>query len=211
MRQRSAWPLWVGLAASVLLHAVVLSGAGWTLPRLQAAAESPAIEARLMPPPPVALPHPPRARPPAAPPRPRPLPPPPAEPAMPDEVAVAAANPEPAPPAAPPEADAASPSAADTVEAPPPLNALPRRIDLEYRISFGPASGRQNLVWINEGEGYTPPAWPPPPGSPASSIRGRFVQTSRGRITPRGLRRRNSGTSAATSTAAPVSTTASSR
>lgn len=191
MRRRSAWALWVGLAVSLLLHAFVLGGRGWRLPQLQVAPESSVVEARLMQapvaPPPQAKPPTPRSRP-----QPVRLPKPRAEPATPEAVAATPPAPEPSPLAAQPEdpsppPEAANPSVADTEPPLPPLNPLPRRIDIEYRVSFGPASGRQNLVWIDEGERYTVTSVTAATGLTGLIYSGRFVQTSRGRITPRGL------------------------
>ena len=190
MRQRYARPLWVGVAASVLLHAFLLGGVSWTLPQWQDAAESPPIEARLLPPPPAPALSTPQAKPPA-PPRPRPVvpPAPPPEPAPSEVVAEAPPTPEamePEPLAAP---EGETPAPVPVAEEPPlpPLNPLPRRIDMEYRVSIGPASGRQNVVWINEGERYTVTSVTAATGFASLIYSGRFVQTSRGQITPRGL------------------------
>lgn len=189
MRPRHARPLWVGVAASVLLHAILLGGVNWTLPQWQDALEPPPIEARLLPPPAPTRATP-QARPPA-PPRPRPAvpPAPPPEPAPPEAVAQAPSTPEtvePEPVAAP---EQETPAPDPVAEEPPlpPLNPLPRRIDMEYRISIGPASGRQNVVWINEGESYTVTSVTAATGFASLIYSGRFVQTSRGQITPRGL------------------------
>lgn len=189
MRPRHARPLWVGVAASVLLHALLLGGVNWTLPQWQDAPHASAIEARLLPPPAPTRAMP-QARPPA-PPRPRPVvpPAPPPEPAPPEAVAEAPPIPEavePGPVAAPEEE---TPAPDPVAEEPPlpPLNPLPRRIDMEYRISIGPASGRQNVVWINEGERYTVTSVTAATGFASLIYSGRFVQTSRGQVTPRGL------------------------
>jgi hypothetical protein len=69
----------------------------------------------------------------------------------------------------------------------PPLNALPPRLDLRYQVSYGLASGEQTLLWVNEGERYTLTSVAGATGLAGMFYRGRFVQTSRGRITPRGL------------------------
>lgn len=71
--------------------------------------------------------------------------------------------------------------------APPALNELPSRLDLRYRLRYGIASGEQTLVWINEGERYTLSSVAAATGLAGVFYRGRFAQTSRGRITPTGL------------------------
>jgi hypothetical protein len=81
----------------------------------------------------------------------------------------------------------ANPEAADTEETLPPLNRLPTRLDLRFRVNYGPAQGEQTLVWINEGERYTLTSVAAATGLTGVFYSGRFVQTSRGRITPRGL------------------------
>ncbi len=69
----------------------------------------------------------------------------------------------------------------------PPLNPLPPRLDLRFQVRYGLASGEQTLVWVNEGEHYTLTSVVGATGLTGIFYRGRFVQTSRGRITPRGL------------------------
>jgi hypothetical protein len=69
----------------------------------------------------------------------------------------------------------------------PPLNPLPPRLDLRFQVRYGPARGEQTLVWINEGESYTLTSVAGATGLAGMFYRGRFVQTSRGRLTPRGL------------------------
>jgi len=189
-RRARLW--WLALAGSLLLHVGLLGGLNWTLPQWQDAFEPAPIEARLMPPP-VAAPRPPPAQPPA---RPSPAPPPlpPAEvvaeaavPAAPAEVA--AVTP---PDGMPAEMSAAepvpaSPPSMEAEEVLPPLNPLPRRIDLRFQVRYGPARGEQTLVWINEGDRYTLTSVAAATGLTGVFYSGRFVQTSRGRITPRGL------------------------
>ena len=83
---------------------------------------------------------------------------------------------------------APAPVAPEPAEAPPPpLNPLPQRLDLRYRLRYGLASGEQTLVWVNEGEHYTLTSVATATGLTGIFYRGQFVQTSRGRITPRGL------------------------
>lgn len=190
---RSARAWWLALAGSLLLHAM-LGGLGWTLPQRQAPTEPPPIEARLMSPPPVAAPRPPLAKPP--PPRRKPAPPPEpmaevvAETAM-SEVAdvVARVTPSDETPVDIPrvEPEPASLPAAETEAAGPSLNALPTRLDLRFQVRYGIARGEQTLVWINEGDRYTLISVANATGLAGVFYSGRFVQTSRGRITPRGL------------------------
>jgi hypothetical protein len=54
-------------------------------------------------------------------------------------------------------------------------------------VNYGLAQGEQTLVWINEGERYTLTSVAAATGLTGVFYSGRFVQTSRGRITPRGL------------------------
>jgi len=81
----------------------------------------------------------------------------------------------------------ASPPSMEAEEVLPPLNPLPRRIDLRFQVRYGPARGEQTLVWINEGDRYTLTSVAAATGLTGVFYSGRFVQTSRGRITPRGL------------------------
>jgi len=188
-----AW--WLALAGSLLLHAALLGGPGWTLLPWPAPSESPPIEARLVQPPPVAVPPPPvtSPRPPS---RPSPaLPPePPAE--IPAEAAAPEAAVEPVgvgPSAALPdegpvvEPEPASPPAADVEAAGPSLNALPPRLDLRFQVRYGLARGEQTLLWINDGEGYTVTSVAAATGIAGIFYSGRFVQTSSGRIAAGGL------------------------
>lgn len=200
---RRVRPWWLALAASLLLHGALIGALGWRLPQWQPPAEPPPFEARLLakPPPAVAavvpLPAPPiatRARPARA-------APPPELPAEEEngaetEAAAAAAvaatdlndapavrlDEAPAIAAAPVEA---VPAAA--IEAPPALNPLPPRLDLHFRVHYGVASGEQALLWVSQGERYTLTSVAAASGLAGVFYRGRFVQTSRGRITPHGL------------------------
>ena len=92
-------------------------------------------------------------------------------------------------PTAPIEAEPASqPVAAPAEVRLPPLNALPPRVDLRFQVHYGLASGEQTLVWINEGrQRYTVISVAEATGLAGLFYRGKFVQTSRGRITPQGL------------------------
>ncbi len=201
-------PWWLALAASLLLHGTLIGALGWRLPQWQPPAEPPPFEARLLAkPPPVVtaaalLPAPPAAS--RAPPA-RAAPPPElpaeaeteAETEVETEAAAAAAvaatdlndapagrlDEAPVIAAAPVEA---LPAAA--AEAPPPaLNPLPPRLDLHFRVHYGVASGEQTLLWVNQGEHYTLTSVAAASGLAGVFYRGRFVQTSRGRITPHGL------------------------
>lgn len=195
--------IWWGITASVLLHLGLLSGA-WILPPvLIFPDESPPITARIVNvPPPVQLaakpaPKPPHSVKPASPPRPidPPPPPPPPEPqqALPESgdlpAPLALTEPtDPAPTLAPVDAD--PPIAieeASTAPAAPALNALPRRLTLEFRARYGVASGQQTLLWVNEGERYTITSIISPQGMASLLYSGKFVQTSRGRIVASGL------------------------
>lgn len=176
-------PIWIGLAASVLLHVALIrtDTFNWPLAHDEAA---PPLELLLEPAPqPAALPRPQAAPKPAV----RPRPPEPAveqareqaevpapELAVPAEPALPAVEPEAVPPPAAPQTE-------------PELNPLPRRIDLEYRLSVGPAAGRQTLVWVNDGDRYTVTSVAEATGVARMFYSGRFVQTSRGRVTSRGL------------------------
>src|SRR5512143_900581 len=194
-------PWWLALALSLLLHLGLFGGLQWDLPRFTPPAEPPVIEVQLVPAPKPVVPPPARPAPPSPKPKlkpkpvaprsvARPAPPPPAPSAEP-----AAEAPAPAVPAAGSAATAAPASAEPAAATPPaaaepapsPLNALPPRLDLRFELSYGPASGEQTLVWVNEGEHYTLTSVAGATGLTGLFYRGRFVQTSRGRITPRGL------------------------
>ncbi|MFZ3175796.1 MAG: DUF3108 domain-containing protein [Thiobacillus sp.] len=191
---RSARPWWLALAGSLLLHGVLLGGLTWSLPQWQVQPESLPIEARLMPAPPVEAPRP-SLKPPVPPSRPKPVPLPEpvekvAEVVMPEaaaDVAMAVPPDEPAVEMPGPEPEPASPPAAEAEPAALPLNPLPPRLDLHFQVRYGPARGEQTLVWINEGDRYTITSVAGATGLAGVFYRGRFVQTSRGRIAPSGL------------------------
>lgn len=189
LRSARAW--WLALAGSLLLHAALLLGPVWIPSQRGIAFEAPPIEARLLPEGARTASRPP-APPPAPPARPQPAPPP-----VPPAEAVAPESPADAVVAIPPMAasdelpvsaatQAAQP-AAETEAAGPSLNALPPRLELRYQVHYGLARGEQTLLWINEGEGYTLTSVASATGLAGVFYRGRFAQTSRGRITPRGL------------------------
>jgi len=85
------------------------------------------------------------------------------------------------------EPEPASQPTAEAEPAPPPLNALPPRIDLRFQVRYGLARGEQTLLWVSEGEHYTLTSVAGATGLAGVFYSGRFVQTSRGRITSRGL------------------------
>jgi hypothetical protein len=182
---RSARPWWLALAVSLLLHAGLLGGLTAQLPQLQASLEPPAIEARLVQAPP---PSPPAVKPAPRPPSPRPAPPPepvvePVAEAVPEVLAEAAPTPEP-----PLETATPAPASAAVAEpVPPPLNPLPPRLHLRYQLRYGLAAGEQTLLWVSQGERYTLTSVAAATGLTGMFYRGRFVQTSSGRITPQGL------------------------
>ncbi len=69
----------------------------------------------------------------------------------------------------------------------PSLNTLPDRLELRYKLRYGVATGEQVLLWVNEGERYTLTSVAEATGLAGLFLRGKMVQISRGRITPRGL------------------------
>jgi hypothetical protein len=195
---RGLRPWWLALAVSLLLHAVLIGGLAPWLPSWQAPADEAPFDVQLaLPPVPSAAPKPSsaprvaRAQRPAAapPPAPEPVAEPPAEPAA--EAGAPAAPLEPAAEAVAPAAPAADaePRVQPPVEAAaaPPLNALPPRLQLRYEVRYGLAAGEQTVVWVNEGERYTLTSVAAATGLAGVFYRGRFAQTSRGRITPAGL------------------------
>jgi hypothetical protein len=203
MLSHRARGLWIGLVASSLLHTALLTPGLVVLPGAWEEMDAPPIEARLelpLPTPPlpetVTRPQPRVAAGPVA--RPRPAvtpvdsaPSPPPEAAAPESPVTPV---EPAPPAPPaePMAEGYPPAEPPAAALPPPepavkLNSLPRRIEVEYRINYGPASGKQTLLWINEGGRYTITTVAAATGLASVFYSGQFVQTSRGRITANGL------------------------
>ena len=181
--------LWLGIAGSVALHAALLASnvSLWPVTRPDAEADPVEVTFRAPPPAPAAS-----AQAPAPKPRPVRAPAPPATHEAPPPPESAAQDGSDAPLAIA-EADAPAehfpeiaPDVAPDVE-PPPLNALPRRIDAEYRLSVGPAGARQTVVWVNEGEHYTLTSAATATGLTRLFYSGAFVQISRGRVTPYGL------------------------
>jgi hypothetical protein len=197
--RRSLRPWWLALGVSLLLHLALIGGPGWVLPRWEDAPESPPIEARLVslpkavvaPPPPPRPVRPAARKPPAPQAPPAPVASPVSEPVVESAADAAApeapAEPESARPASMP-VESASPPAPVPVEATaPPLNRLPRRLELRFQVRYGIAGGEQVLLWVNEGERYTLTSVTEATGLAGVFYRGKLVQISRGRITPRGL------------------------
>jgi hypothetical protein len=58
---------------------------------------------------------------------------------------------------------------------------------LRYQVRYGLAGGEQTLLWVSDGTHYTVTSVAAATGLTGMFYRGRFVQTSRGRITSRGL------------------------
>ena len=196
---RNHRPYVLALGISLLLHVLLLVGPAWTPPQRDLTAESAAFDAQLVSAPAQAVPEStPTRTPPPAPPKPAPASaprpaafPPPKAPVV--ETAAEAGAPEAVadagsiePAVAPVEAIPAT-QGVPTEAAPLPLNALPPRLDLRYQVRYGLASGEQTLLWVIEGERYTVTSVAAASGLTGVFYRGRFVQTSRGRITPHGV------------------------
>jgi hypothetical protein len=194
--RRSLRPWWLALGASVLLHISLFGGLDWTIPQwksplpslpleVQLAAESkpaPTPVLVLQPRPPVEHPALPLRPMPEATELSDPPDPPVAATIAPDITAEAVEN---VVAARAEEVSAVVPVLVEDV--PPPLNALPPRLKLHFQVRYGLASGEQTLQWVNEGERYTLVSVAEATGLAGVFYRGRFVQTSRGRITPYGL------------------------
>lgn len=179
--------LWLGIAVSVALHAALLTSNVTLWPALGIALEDDPVDVTFRAPAPSPAVEP--APPPRAP-KPRPAVRPPAPIAPLDEAAPAAEEPV-VVAELDDETDAAHEAeSAETVPAeplPPALNSLPRRIDVEYRLSVGPAAARQTVVWVNEGSHYTLTSAATATGLTRLFYSGAFVQISRGQITAHGL------------------------
>ncbi len=84
-----------------------------------------------------------------------------------------------------------APSGANSADTAPPapsqLNRVPARLQITYRIRYGPARGRQVLEWAVDGEHYTLSTVIRATGLLGLFYRGSIVQISRGRIGPHGL------------------------
>lgn len=189
---RRAQALGLGIAGSVALHAALLASnvTLWPVARPDAAPAAVEVTFRAPAPEPAALPAP-TAPPPITKRRPAVRPPPVEAEAEPAREPPAEAEPAIAIAQADGVAEAAAQvppdEAADVEPSAPPLNVLPRRIDAEYRLSVGPATARQTVVWVNEGGHYTLTSAATATGLTRLFYSGAFVQISRGRITPHGL------------------------
>lgn len=207
---RSLRPWWFALIVSLVLHGLLIGSTLWSLPKWVTSSPRSAFDVQLVPA--VLSNATPQVRPAPAPIRAKPVEPrgveaehavaesvppvadsgsPPVEPivAAPEVVNEPAERipaPQPLEPVAPvPAVIPVSPVAAVP---PPPLNALPTRVDMRFNVSYGIASGEQTLVWVNEsGRRYTVISVAEATGLAGLFYRGKFVQTSRGRITPHGL------------------------
>lgn len=198
--KRSLRPWWLALAASLLLHGVLIGGLRGSLPQETFVEPSP-FEARLvsvavpdvMPPQPVALapaPKPVVRAPPVSTAHSPALPIQPVAVASGRQVETALSESAAIVEAVPVAQHEPMPVAPDmpTPAALPPLNPLPPRIDLRFQVHYGLASGEQTMVWVNEGgQRYTAISVASATGLAGVFYRGQFVQTSRGRITPHGL------------------------
>lgn len=176
--------LWV-LAVSLAAHLALLLGPHFSLP--VSLAPSPVLEARLSPPPPpparLATPKPPRA----AKAKPSPVkkittPP-----------AGSAPEPEVQPHAAPPLAETPQPTMEPEPAAPAPP-AMPQRVTTRFTLFKGLNGmrvGRAEQVWKLDGERYTITSVAEASGLFSLFASGKFVQESRGEITPDGLKPTN--------------------
>lgn len=191
---------WLALAASMLVHAFVLSSPGWRLPTLDELLDPDKevlIEARLAPPPaaPVAAAAPP---PPAA--ETAPAPPPRAESDRQRRPAVTPARPVASVPGLPaPAQSPAQPAAVQAAEAPatsaPPAAAatLPKRARIRYAIMLGGQGlivGRAEHRWTLDGSNYTLRAMAETTGLAALFKPATINQVSEGDMLAEGLRPR---------------------
>jgi hypothetical protein len=194
--KRSLRLWWLALGVSLLLHLALLGGPGWLMPQWESPPEPPPIEARLLSQPEPFVPPPPRPAPPVAkklpaprlpPTEARPAPEPMVEPVADRDVPEAPAVAERTDPVAMTAEAAPEPAPAAVEASTPPLNPLPNRLELRYKVHYGIAGGEQVLLWVNEGERYTLTSVAEATGLAGAFYRGKLVQISRGRITPHGL------------------------
>jgi hypothetical protein len=190
--RRSLRPWWLALGVSLLLHVSLFGGLDWTIPQWKPPSPSLPLEVQLAAvskpaptPVPALQPRPPVEQPPPLRPKPEVT-----ELSVPLEssvvvTAVPEVTAEVAEHVAVVEDVPAVVPVPDVVQ--PPLNALPARLKLHFQVRYGLASGEQTLQWVNEGERYTLISVAEATGLAGVFYRGRFVQTSRGRITPYGL------------------------
>ncbi len=198
---------WIGLAASLALHAFFLAKGKFPQALLD---DSPPLEARLEPEAfdAVKLPEPEPVSEAAAPPPPRPAPEPPPQQAAPEPPPQQAAPepfpdlpviPQDAPPA--PPAPAAQPAPPLPQAEPPPASAqpyalltqaaerirnLPPRVEIVYELK-GMLSGRQTHRWERSGQRYTLEAVSEATGLTSLFLGGQLIQKSSGRIGALGL------------------------
>ncbi len=173
--------LWV-LGFSLVVHLALLLGPHVSLPVNLAPA--PVLEARLTPPPPpparLATPKPPRAA--------KPKPPPVKQtPASPIEAAPA---PEVQPDAVPVLAETPQPVVEPEPAAPAPP-AMPQRVTTRFSVFKGLNGmrvGRAEQIWKLDGERYTISSVAEASGLFSLFASGKFIQESRGEITPAGLK-----------------------
>ncbi|MFP5410596.1 MAG: DUF3108 domain-containing protein [Gammaproteobacteria bacterium] len=194
-RSPPVWPY--AVAGSLLLHAVLLLALTGGMPSVQDRPDPLPIEARLIRVPPPAAPSASvRPRPVLRPAAPAALPAPALEPEI-EAGAIEVAAPQADEPATEAGVDVAPDAVAGARAEPPlpvvapaeapPLHALPPRIDMRFEVRYGIARGEQTLVWVSEGETYTVTSVAAATGLAGIFYSGRFVQTSQGRLTPRGL------------------------
>lgn len=79
------------------------------------------------------------------------------------------------------------PEIVQTASESPASTMLPVRIEMVFDLHYGIAGGEQKLVWESEGGSYTLTSTAVATGLAGVFYRGRFEQTSQGRISPQGL------------------------
>lgn len=187
---------WLALAASLLVHALVLSTPGWQLPTLDDLLDpdrEERIEARLAPPPPPPTPAPP----PVAVAEPVAVPPPRLTPRPSRSIAVPPAPTFSSPPSqamAAPAAEAAAPPAPPPAAKPATTAPLPRRVRIRYAIIRGEQGfvvGRSEHRWTLEGNAYTLRAVAETTGLAALFKPATVTQISEGELLAEGLRPRS--------------------
>jgi hypothetical protein len=171
--------LWV-LGLSLAAHLALLLGPHFSLP--VSLAPAPVLETRLSPPPParLATPEPPRA----AKPKPGPVK------KLPAPTVEAAPAPEVQPHAAASSAETPPPAIEPEPPAPAPP-AMPQRVTTRFTLFKGlngMSVGRAEQVWMLDGERYTISSVAEATGLFSLFASGKFVQESRGEITPAGLK-----------------------
>jgi len=193
LRALAARRWWVALAASLLVHALVMSSPGWRLPTLDDLLhQEEHIEARLLPPPLPAVAVTPQ--PPAPSVMTESVPSPRSRPVRPR---AAAAAPGPASsPSTVAQAESAAAGAAASVAPAPPLAAAPAALPKRVRLRFGITMGRGFIVgraehrWTLEGASYTLRATAETTGLAALFKPAVVTQISEGEVLADGLRPR---------------------